>query len=525
MIGEIRRVVLMDVEGVAEDRKPTGRAARRVARSPQASRWAVARSAIRAGARGSEAPPLTYSFVILVLLFGLLSSPAFADTLLLKSGERINGTITNQSRESVIIRRADGSTRTILKADIERTFFGDAEEQRYRKEQEAIRERQAAERRKREEAARRKREEDARRKREKAERRRALEEREEQLDRREADLKQRETRVTEREHRLEQEGDREPAGPAPDYTLRLRAGIAGGSFISDLEERLGQDLEYAALTFGGIGGATPWESDGYAGFPLAVGLDYESWSFDIAYERTEGEGVFQGLIYLPSIAFGGLSASASQLSLYTARLIRHRVDVQAAYRLYGGEQAGPKLHLTGGLRRQEGDGRLSTTSIVSIDISGVSFAQLSQSLRSDYVYEDTGPLFGLGFRYDFAGGWDVHTTLRIFRLRGGEQLSEFSVALNSDLSAETEAISETGDHLIRGYEWTLGFGYSIGRARLFFDFTGERSRVRDWNVQRFTASSSAFTQSGALAAYLLSRDGSEHADLRRGIHFGVEFSL
>lgn len=58
----------MSLEGVAEDRKQPGSAARRVARSPKASRVAVARSAIRAGARGSVAPPLRT--VLLFLLLG-----------------------------------------------------------------------------------------------------------------------------------------------------------------------------------------------------------------------------------------------------------------------------------------------------------------------------------------------------------------------------------------------------------------------------------------------------------------------
>ena len=58
-------------------------------------------------------------FWVFILIPGLL----FADTLILKNGQRIEGSIVGQGRNSLTIRTAQG-TKTIPKSRIRRIVFG-----------------------------------------------------------------------------------------------------------------------------------------------------------------------------------------------------------------------------------------------------------------------------------------------------------------------------------------------------------------------------------------------------------------
>ncbi|MCB1322970.1 MAG: hypothetical protein KDK34_22125 [Leptospiraceae bacterium] len=98
------------------------------------------------------------SIIILLLLLVLSASTLQAETLILKSGQQVEGRILSQTRTEVRIRTANG-VQVISKTDIRRILYNDQQIQEEARRQEELRRQQEEERRRQEEEARRQAEE------------------------------------------------------------------------------------------------------------------------------------------------------------------------------------------------------------------------------------------------------------------------------------------------------------------------------------------------------------------------------
>mgnify|MGYP001795939595 CR=1 FL=1 len=114
-------------------------------------------------------------FTVLFILF-FFPVALLADTVILRNGQRVTGKIVNQTRTTVVVRQANGRTRTIQKSNIRRITFGDAPAPDRAKQEEARRKREEEARQKKEEEERLKREEEQRKAEEEAAQREAAEE-------------------------------------------------------------------------------------------------------------------------------------------------------------------------------------------------------------------------------------------------------------------------------------------------------------------------------------------------------------
>ncbi len=121
----------------------------------------------------------------LVFLAILVPNFLLADTVILKTGQEVDGQIVNQSETTISIRTAQG-LQTIGKGNVRRIFYGDA----YRKQQDELKRKREEEQRKKEEEEKRKAEEEQKRLEEEEAKKQAEQERVEQ-ERREAEEKAR----------------------------------------------------------------------------------------------------------------------------------------------------------------------------------------------------------------------------------------------------------------------------------------------------------------------------------------------
>ena len=112
---------------------------------------------------------------LFLLLFLLAPVAAAADTVILKSGQEVDGQIVNQSETTITIRTRNG-VQTLPKTQVRRILYGDA----YRKQQDELKRKREEEKRRKEEEEKRKAEEDAKRLAE--ERQKAEEEAEREID-------------------------------------------------------------------------------------------------------------------------------------------------------------------------------------------------------------------------------------------------------------------------------------------------------------------------------------------------------
>lgn len=71
---------------------------------------------------------------IAILIFFLSSGPLFADRILMKSGQVLNGKIIRQSRKDITVRLASG-VRTVSKTQVRRVFFGKNADAEMKKEE------------------------------------------------------------------------------------------------------------------------------------------------------------------------------------------------------------------------------------------------------------------------------------------------------------------------------------------------------------------------------------------------------
>ena len=159
------------------------------------------------------------TLLILALVFPVT---LLADTIILKTGQEVDGQIVNQSETTITIRTRQG-VQTIGKGNVSRVLYGDA----YRKQQDELKRKREEERKRKEEEERRKAEEEQKR----------LEEEQRQADeeaRRQAEQErlEKERREAEEKARLEQArlDARDARNP---WTIWIYAGPAGATLMPD----------------------------------------------------------------------------------------------------------------------------------------------------------------------------------------------------------------------------------------------------------------------------------------------------
>ncbi|MCB1302757.1 MAG: hypothetical protein KDK37_00675 [Leptospiraceae bacterium] len=205
-----------------------------------------------------------------VLVWLLFSGPLLADTIILRSGQEIDGHILNQSETSISIRTTNGN-QTIPKSSIQRVLYGDA----YRQQQDALKKKREEEKRRKEEEEKRKAEEE--RKKQEEELKRAQEE---------ASRKAEEARLAE-EQRKKEEAQKTAEQKKADRLARNAplAWIFAGSAELDLLPLLLQSRFALINAFNGDLKTSVQASEPSAGV-VGLGMAFPIW--DMLFLELEG---------------------------------------------------------------------------------------------------------------------------------------------------------------------------------------------------------------------------------------------
>ena len=251
----------------------------------------------------------------------VLAGPLVADTIILRSGQEVDGHILNQSETSITIRTGNG-TQTIPKSGIQRVFYGDA----YRQQQDAIKK-------KREEEKRRKEEEEKR----KAEEEKKKQEEEQRKAEQEAAQKAEEARLAEEKRKKEE--IRQKAEQEEKERLARNAAMAwlfvGGADLELMPVLLQSRMDLSDAIYGDL--KTRVQSTDPSAGALGLGMDFPIWEMLFVEVQGSAAGyapeyyVFEGgrdlSDFTVSHAKSGFGAGEF------GRVIRSSGDVMVGYRI------------------------------------------------------------------------------------------------------------------------------------------------------------------------------------------------
>ncbi|MCB1170540.1 MAG: hypothetical protein KDK25_09415 [Leptospiraceae bacterium] len=265
---------------------------------------------------------------LLSLLLVMSPLALLADTVILKSGQEVDGQIVNQSETTISIRTRDG-VQTLSKTQVRRILYGDA----YRKQQDELKRKREEEKRRKEEEEKRKAEEEAKRleeERQKAEKEAKRREEQERLEREEQKARDR--------ARLEEERRQAREARNP-WSIWIFAGPAGATLMPDA-------FRDNLATFRTFGSELILQPDAEEENAAVFGFGFSMPIWDMIFLEAEGRatGQTQNVLVLEGGRDTRPGGNTDTLIGYGTgdygRMVRTTGDIRLGYRLKLSELVG-----------------------------------------------------------------------------------------------------------------------------------------------------------------------------------------
>ena len=435
---------------------------------------------------------------LFLLLFLLAPVAAAADTVILKSGQEVDGQIVNQSETTITIRTRNG-VQTLPKTQVRRILYGDA----YRKQQDELKRKREEEKRRKEEEEKRKAEEDAKRLAE--ERQKAEEEAERRAEQERLEKERQE--AEERARRAEEQQEaREARNP---WSIWIFAGPAGATLMPDAY----RDNLATFRTFGSEIILQPDAEEENAGV-FGFGFSMPVW--DMIFLEAEGRATGQTQNFL--VLEGGRDTrpggNADTLIGYGTgdygRMVRTTGDIRLGYRLKlselvsllnvgGGSQASEtmdniELEPFAGYRFRQHDALYASTSFGETTL-GPSQYYANENLKM--FSRAKGPVWGLRFLYRPFPDYPIKLEVG---LEGYSLTADTTADLSRNIIYTSPAYREITSKLL--YRSTidggaLSFGVRYGLTENIDVFTRIRGESAQYSTQKLTVNSTDSTNINA----------------------------
>jgi len=520
--------------------------------------------------------------LFLLFTFFLSSTSLFSDTLYLRSGERIDGTIIGQDLNSVRIQSERGELYVLKSAILRITYNSEAQrKEAERKQQELRRQREerAREERAREERIRQEkaRQEEERHRRAEEEKRKEQERirqetlnsreefasqeeriaqareelrREEEAKRKEAETRelaelerqkleeqkiaqekeqetqQKQAPVDEKSAHGDSSSDENKTQPvAHGFFFRFAPGTgrynpAGEKFVR--EERQG-----GALSFGGVGDVDPWKKKRLTGYELVAGYSTGRFYGALEFEKISIRPEFGGYLIVPSFTIGSVQANLSSIDRISGAMFE-RGSLLTRLAWAPGSSEHKNLYITASYRRWNLEGLFQRTAFTAIYASTIgNFALLDYSIAGNTSAQAGGPGIGLEYRRQLMSGSELRGLFEIFSLRGSFDDSSRTISAFPG-GADFKYANKIGLYSASGFDFRFSYFRPVSeRVKLFASLRYEKTVIATSQVLNHQLSTSASDNDPAAVArrYVLSYPGSKDFDEIYGVFFGLEARL
>ncbi|PJZ57635.1 LA_0442/LA_0875 N-terminal domain-containing protein [Leptospira barantonii] len=365
------------------------------------------------------------SYFILLLCVCVFSvSSLRSETILLKSGEKLDGNIVGQDKETVTFKLTDGTTKVYQKSQIKKISFAKITEPTSKKEEAQKIEKEEAEKKKKEES-------------ELAEKQKAESEKR-KLD--EDKLKAKEEKAKKREQELVN---------SKRHYLEASFGVGSGNEQTELRPFY-QTIQYAGLLFSSSGQAeiltNPYKTPNSSS---TTRIKYAWNRFTFELRGTEAKGTidptgFQTLSYGSSGGSGGSSGDrAVNILMGDAHTKFQKVSSRVGFTPYPHPVL--DLQVVGGVERIWTRTSEEVDSFGGVTATGINPTRIS---FREYTSTFRGGSFGIGFEFKFLERFTLQG--QILRISGNTPSSSKNYEYKTDNSIGTTALNTTG----LDYWWT-----------------------------------------------------------------------